>query len=62
MTLGASYILARVLANQIYGVTTTDPWTFAAAAFVLATIGTAACLLPANRALKVDPMIAIRQV
>ena len=56
----ASYGLSRLLANQIYGVTTTDPWTFAVTVAVLMAVGTAACLMPARRAMKVDPLVAVR--
>ena len=57
---GASYALSRLMAHQIYGVTTTDPWTFAVVVAVLAVVGVLACLLPARRATKVDPLIALR--
>jgi putative ABC transport system permease protein len=57
---GASYALSRLMAHQIYGVTTTDPWTFAIVVLVLAVVGVLACLLPARRATKVDPLIALR--
>jgi putative ABC transport system permease protein len=57
---GASYALGRVLANHIYGVTTTDPATFAVILAVLSAVGVVACVLPARRALRVDPLIALR--
>jgi putative ABC transport system permease protein len=58
--IGASYGLSRLMAHQIYGVTTTDPWTFAIVVAVLVVVGVLACLLPARRATKVDPLIALR--
>jgi putative ABC transport system permease protein len=58
--IGASYGLSRLMAHQIYGVTTTDPWTFAIVVVVLVVVGVLACLLPARRATKVDPLIALR--
>ena len=56
----ASYYLTRVLSNQIYGIGVTDPWTFAAVVVGLAATALAACVLPARRAMRVDPLIALR--
>jgi len=58
--LAASYWLSRLMANQIYGVAATDPWTFIVVVIVLMLVGTLACLLPARQATKVDPLIALR--
>lgn len=58
--LGASYWLSRVMANQIYGVATTDPWTFTAVAAVLVIVAIAACIIPARRATRVNPLVALR--
>jgi putative ABC transport system permease protein len=55
-----SYWLTRVMANQITGISTTDPLTFAGVALVLAVVGTTACVLPARRAMRVDPLTALR--
>ena len=46
--------------HQIHGVTVNDPWTFAGVVVVLATVGVIACLLPARRAMRVKPLIALR--
>jgi predicted permease len=51
----------RLLASQIYGVTPTDPATFAAAIGILALVALAAAFLPALRASRVDPMVTLRQ-
>jgi ABC-type antimicrobial peptide transport system permease subunit len=56
----ASYWLSRFMESHIYGVTATDPWTFATAVTVLTMVGVAACLLPAQRATRVDPLVAVR--
>jgi putative ABC transport system permease protein len=56
----ASYSLARFLASQISGVSATDPWTFGVVTAVIAVVGLAACWIPARRAMRVDPMVALR--
>jgi putative ABC transport system permease protein len=56
----ASYGLTRFLASQIWGVSATDPWTFGGVVVLILIVGLAACLFPARRAARVDPLVALR--
>ncbi len=62
VTLGAAtaIVVTRLLGSLLYDVQPTDPFTFAITAALLIAIGLIACLLPARRATRVDPMTALR--
>ena len=52
--------LTRLMAHLVHGVSATDPATFLAVGLVLLVVTLAACCLPARRAMRVEPMTALR--
>jgi ABC-type antimicrobial peptide transport system permease subunit len=56
----ASFGLTRIMSSMLFGVSATDPLTFAAVLVLLLAAALAACWIPARRASRVDPMVALR--
>src|SRR5262249_3152265 len=56
----ASLVLDRLMSSLLFGVKPTDPLSFGVAAIVLAIVALAACYIPARRATRIDPLVALK--
>lgn len=59
--LAGAFAIRRVLASQLYGVSAMDPFVLTAVAVVLALAATVACIIPANRAARIDPNVVLAE-
>jgi putative ABC transport system permease protein len=58
--MASAFGVSRLLASQLYGVSATDPITYSAVAIVVTLVTLLACYIPARRAMRIDPLVALR--
>ena len=61
MGLAVAALLSRYLGTMLFGVSPLDPWVFGGTALLIAAVALAATLIPARRAMRVQPMVALRE-
>jgi ABC-type antimicrobial peptide transport system permease subunit len=59
--LGGAYLLSTVVQRVLVGITSSDPVTFVGISAILTLVAVAACLIPARRATRIDPLVALRE-
>jgi predicted permease len=59
--LAGAFAVTRVMGTLLYGIAATDPLTFSVVPLLLVVVASLACWIPARRAAKIDPMVALRQ-
>ena len=59
--LAGAWVLARLLRGMLFGIDPGDAWTFGAVITLLTAVALAACWNPASRAMRVDPLTAVRE-
>ena len=58
--IGGALVLTRLMRNLLFQITSTDPLTYSAVTLILVTVALLACCIPARRAMRVEPMAALR--
>src|SRR5262249_48014121 len=58
--IGSALALTRLMASQLFGVSSHDPLTFVAVGVLLTVVALLACYIPARRAIRVDPLVALK--
>ena len=58
--LAGAYAVTRAMAQLLYGITSTDPLTFVGISLLLGAVAMLACYVPTRKAIRVDPMVALR--